>query len=547
MNTKVCIKKSTNRTGILLAAAIAVGIAAQARAEECTLQRITELPMDSNEWGSPVISIQLDGTPRKFELDTGGFWSLLDPSVTGSFKSRRSPLQGRLGLDAIVLDKVVTVPSVQLDRFKFENVDFFEAPAAYIGVDGTLGANWLSNWDIEIDPVGRKVALFLPDHCTGKVVYWPHQDLAIVDLRMDPRSHWLTIPMTLDGYELRALVDTGAPDTTLSLQAAKRLFDLTPDSPGMIPSFSAMGRHGQHVRTWRYRFSLLEVDGIAFRNPMITIAERVGEAPDLVLGMHQMQGLHLYFAYKEHKLYATSAQGDIAARSAESGGDKIVAQTSQSSPVARINAQDFFRNAQAEMTKRDLQSAAADLDKAIAIDPTFAPAYAMRAGLYAAAGDRERAMQALDQAIAHDPGLVNAYVERSNIYEIAGDYPRAYADADRAVRAEPKSPVALNARCWIGAIMGRLGDALADCNAAVALAPKIPAILDSRAFVHLKAKQFDDAIKDYDAALAIDPKMAQSLYGRGLAKREKGDLTGGNADINAAEQATPGVADRFGK
>jgi hypothetical protein len=45
------------------------------------------------------------------------------------------------------------------------------------------------------------------------------------------------------------------------------------------------------------------------------------------------------------------------------------------------------------------------------------------------------------------------------------------------------------------------------------------------------------AIADFDAALKAEPAMASSLYGRGLAKRRRGDDAGGEADIAAARRA----------
>ena len=43
------------------------------------------------------------------------------------------------------------------------------------------------------------------------------------------------------------------------------------------------------------------------------------------------------------------------------------------------------------------------------------------------------------------------------------------------------------------------------------------------------------------------PNFADSLYGRGLAKRKKGDATGGQADVAAAKALRPDVAEEFAK
>jgi tetratricopeptide (TPR) repeat protein len=65
--------------------------------------------------------------------------------------------------------------------------------------------------------------------------------------------------------------------------------------------------------------------------------------------------------------------------------------------------------------------------------------------------------------------------------------------------------------------------------------------------VHLKSGRYDDAIADYDAALRIDPKKFASLYGRGMAKRRKQDVSGGNADIAAARHLRPEIAMDFAR
>ena len=45
-----------------------------------------------------------------------------------------------------------------------------------------------------------------------------------------------------------------------------------------------------------------------------------------------------------------------------------------------------------------------------------------------------------------------------------------------------------------------------------------------------------------DSALKIKPKSAISLFGRGVAKRARGDITGGDADIAAAKDLEADIA-----
>ena len=55
----------------------------------------------------------------------------------------------------------------------------------------------------------------------------------------------------------------------------------------------------------------------------------------------------------------------------------------------------------------------------------------------------------------------------------------------------------------------------------------------------------DEAISAYDEALRVAPSNAHALYGRGLAKRKKGDLAGSDADLAAAKTIAPRVAEDY--
>ena len=69
--------------------------------------------------------------------------------------------------------------------------------------------------------------------------------------------------------------------------------------------------------------------------------------------------------------------------------------------------------------------------------------------------------------------------------------------------------------------------------------------MTSRGLIHLKMGQLDEAIDDYTSALQFDPTLAAALYGRGLARLKKGDVTGSSTDISAAKTIQLKIADDF--
>ena len=61
----------------------------------------------------------------------------------------------------------------------------------------------------------------------------------------------------------------------------------------------------------------------------------------------------------------------------------------------------------------------------------------------------------------------------------------------------------------------------------------------------LRLGRYDESVAAYDASLRSHPTLADSLYGRGLAKRARGEVDAADVDIRAAIAADPLVADRF--
>jgi len=580
---------------LLAAGCLGPAGARSARAEQsCALTRIAELPMENHGERGPVVPVRIAGQMRRILLDTGGFASILDPSVIPGHRGHPASTTGVLGLGGVLLTKSVRIDSIELGQAVRRDVDFFVGPPAYAGVDGTLGADMLKGTDLELDPVKGTASFFAPAHCGGGVIHWPHADETAVPFIIDPEDQHIFMTVKLNGQEINAMVDTGSPDSFVRMSEATSLFRLSETSPGMQPAGVGLSKRGTPQHYYRYRFSSLELGSLKLDDPWMIVAPSL--KVDMIIGMHQLHRLHLYFAFAERTLYATGAG------QAGDGPD----------PAVRVRARDLAETASAAREAGDLISAEAAIDDAIATDPSYAPAYdergrlhltreenrlaesdfatairldphdidAYRAliGLHLKTGDTGKAQAEVEQAIRDNPGDPSAlflramlasargrhedalrdaetaiamapmrpqsFLSRSQIYAATGDYEKAYADVDHALRLRPKLPHALNDRCWYGALLGRLDDALDDCDGAVRLRPRSAVFLDSRAFVQLRRGRLDKALADYEAALGIAPKAASSLYGRGLVKQRTGDTTAA-ADLKAAKAIDPDIESRF--
>lgn len=120
--------------------------------------------------------------------------------------------------------------------------------------------------------------------------------LSVVPFEMD--GYHLNLKVTLNGRVILAALNTGSERTTLMAPAAKRIFGLTADS------------HGVSVAN---PYIVVVPDLLGSKDPdnrfqTGSIIKRVDdhpERPELSIGMDVLRHLHLYIAFREHKLYIT--------------------------------------------------------------------------------------------------------------------------------------------------------------------------------------------------------------------------------------------------
>ncbi len=204
-----------------------------------------------------------------------------------------------------------------------------------------------------------------------------------------------------------------------------------------------------------------------------------------------------------------------------------------------------LHRAVAYFERRQFDEAIADLSRAIAVRPADRFIFKIRAVVFERMGRFDRAIADLDHAVALKPDDVVSYIDRAKALDLGGRFDRAAADWSRVIESWPSFSFAFAQRCRGRALADRdLVLALADCNRALDLQPDAGTFED-RGLVYFRMKKFDAAIADYNAALQVDRGAVASLYLRGVARRQAGDISGGDRDIRLAVAADPDVGSVF--
>jgi predicted aspartyl protease len=287
-----------------------------ASAADCALKLISTIPIQLADNDTRVLaSVTINGTEKKFLLDTGGAMTQISeaaaedlklPILHGDFKmldidgnvSTRAAIVGRLGLGQLE-DRNAKLP---LTSFRDGG-----------SVSGLLAANYMGQYDIELDFAGGKMNWFSQDHCPGKVIHWPAS--AVAALPMLLANNHLILDVTLDGHPFRAIVDTGASVTTLDMAEAKRVFGLTADdaNKGFEHIFQKLSFEGLEVGNPHVVIIPVKVGTKDHANDFVTGSrirredDSPADEPAMLIGMNILSKLHLYIAFGERKIYITPA------------------------------------------------------------------------------------------------------------------------------------------------------------------------------------------------------------------------------------------------
>jgi len=303
-------------------------------ADDCKpLTLITQVDLLRRE-GDPhvFVPVAINGKQKLMLLDTGGWSTEVTSQAAADLGLPYVSIRySEVNLAGEESHQAASVETFSIGRLTTKSVEFVVSPEKCLFLDepqyvGILAPNVLKNYDVDIDFGGNKLSLLSPDHCEGRVIYWPAGVVAVVPTRV-LRSGHILVPVKLDGKDVDAILDTGTSTTTLMIPIAEDEFGLTMGSPD-TPKASEMPERRGAV-TYAHKFASLSFGGVAVSNLNVAIlpdflrnkasgpqlGSRLGESsnheqvPDMLIGMNVLRHLHIYIAYREQKLYITPADG----------------------------------------------------------------------------------------------------------------------------------------------------------------------------------------------------------------------------------------------
>jgi len=281
----------------------------------CKLGRIASLDMTMLPDGEIAIPVTVNDQDMKLIVDTGDIYSGIGEESADALHLKRG-IAGQMFyfLGNVPAYQYVEAHSFELGPMSASDLRLLVVPSQMMrpNVDGLLGPNVMKGFDVEFDFAHAKFNIFSQDHCPHAVVYWTKGNYAQVPMHVDESWH-ISVPVTLNGKSLTAVIDSGADRSTMSLDTLKDLFGIDEKNPALKQIGTGTINGTARTTMYRYPFGTLALEGVTVQSPDIDIipGETYGaHNPQLIIGINVLRQLRLYIAYKEQMLYATSAEAN---------------------------------------------------------------------------------------------------------------------------------------------------------------------------------------------------------------------------------------------
>jgi len=189
----------------------------------------------------------------------------------------------------------------------------------------------------------------------------------------------------------------------------------------------------------------------------------------------------------------------------------------------------------------------ADLDKAIALDPEFGLAYALRAFLHAmelkdpveAAALAPVVKENAERALGLDPTIGMAHSALARVHIVEGNLVEAQAAFQRASELTPNEPYILSTYAQFKRYVGEYADAIRLNRRSVELDPNQPFSYSQLGWSYWNAHDYDAAATAFQRFIDLVPANDRGHYALGFVEASRGNYDVAVTELQIAEQLAP--------
>lgn len=283
----------------LLLAACAAG-----PAWSCALERVTEMPVQM--LGTvPLVTADINGHAASLLLDTGSNVTMLNSIAAnrlGVAWEEHDPFEVA-GLGGTAQAFEATVQSFALGSDVKPDVDVLVAQGGPPMIDGVLGLDVLTDYEVDLDTPHRRLVLYRARSCPEASPPWiaPFTRLPVEQREF---GHLLT-SVELDGRTVFGLLDTGASKTFVGMAAAR--------DAGMVraalltyPTVRGYSLSGGNFVSHQRRFRTLKIGDDVLEKPALYVADLPSFTGGLIIGGDYLATRRVWFSFGTGRVFVST-------------------------------------------------------------------------------------------------------------------------------------------------------------------------------------------------------------------------------------------------
>jgi predicted aspartyl protease len=303
--------------------------AAETSGKHCRYQKISTLPIDM-KGHRPLVKGSINGQPVRMVIDSGAGATTLNRGLAERLSlpltHTKMTAYGVGGASEVYAARVseISIGAVHGGaRYLYLNWD-----SALDGeLDVLVGADFLFQNDVELSLADRKLDFFHPVDCADAfLAYWDREASVAAIEAVDEHQSRIQLTVEINGQKVRAIVDTGAPTSSIDLKAARRA-GIDVNGPGAKPIADVSGIGGRKRKRWVVPVASVVVGDEQIHDvrievgdfiaPMqeesgsMAIASMLASEPEMLLGLDFLEAYRVLFAVSQRRMYLSYIGGSV--------------------------------------------------------------------------------------------------------------------------------------------------------------------------------------------------------------------------------------------
>lgn len=273
-------------------------------ADQCATRKLASLPVETP--GLPVVPATINARPASLILDTGAENTLLTAAAARRLgvTTRYDFVRSMRGIGRSVRTGDARLASMRLGGLP---IDY---PRALVGEvtfplkgatpDGLLGASLLSGFDLDLDMPHRRLDLYAPTQCPDIRPPWRTRSVSLQTTRSLTEHPFF--PITINGRQLTATLDTGAQRTVIAARSAAAA-GIGLDSVNGGVALNTQGAAGELVPARLITSHVVAVGGVRLNGPVLIVPAALPRDIDALVGFDFLLQHRVYLSYGSRRLF----------------------------------------------------------------------------------------------------------------------------------------------------------------------------------------------------------------------------------------------------